>query len=128
MYATYEFYVTTFYGDVLTADNFSRYAGRASDYLDYITMGKAQAYDDANGALAKACCAAAEKFAASEAVNVRVADGEVASESVGSHSVTYRSSAELQAALGQQLLSSVQMYLLPTGLLYRGAPCIRHIP
>jgi len=127
-YATYEYYVNSFYGDLLTADNFDRYAGRASDYLDYVTMGKAAAYDDSTGALAKACCACAEKFSASDAIFARVADGEVASESVGSHSVSYRSSGELQAAIGKELLSTVQMYLLPTGLLYRGAPCIRRIP
>ena len=127
-YATYAFYANTYHGDILTADNFDRYAERASDYLDYVTMGKAQNYVDTTGALAKACCAAAEKFESSDAIAIRVANGEVASETVGSHSVSYRSSAEMQAALGTQLLSAVQMYLAPTGLLYRGVPCIRRIP
>lgn len=130
-YATYAFYTTTYHGDVLTADNFDKYADRASDYIDYITMGKAAGYTDSDDKLAKCCCALAEKFQSQDVEienSVGVSVGAVASETVGSHSVSYRSTAEIKAAFDAALLSVVQMYLLPTGLLYRGVPCIRRTP
>ena len=126
-YATYDYYVNTFYGDSLTADVFDKYAARASDYIDYITMGKAAGYNDENNQLAKCCCALAEKFGAFDA-EVSVAADAVASETVGSHSISYRSSADIKAGLDSALLAIAQMYLLSTGLLYRGAICIRRIP
>ena len=125
-YADYNFYVNDFHGDVIAGEDFDKYASRASDYLDYITMGKAQSYDDTNDALAKACCAVAEQIDLADSVGV--AAGMVASETVGSHSVSYRSGAEMKASLDASMLNAAQMYLLPTGLLYRGVPCIRRIP
>lgn len=128
MYATYDFYVTEFYGDILTDENFDKCASRASDYIDYLTMGKAKSYTDTDNVLARCCCALAEQYPSLDALTVSVADGEVASETVGSHSVSYRSSAEVKASWQANLLSIAQMYLTPTGLLYRGVPCIRRIP
>lgn len=125
-YADYNFYVNDFHGDVIAGEDFDKYASRASDYLDYITMGKAKSYDDTNDALAKACCAVAEQIDLADSVGV--AAGMVASETVGSHSVSYRSGAEMKASLDASMLNAAQMYLLPTGLLYRGVPCIRRIP
>lgn len=126
-YATFDFYANTFHGDSLTVDVFDKYAARASDYIDYITMGKAAGYTDANNQLAKCCCALAEKYGAFDA-DVSVAADTVASETVGSHSISYRSSADIKAGLDSALLGIAQMYLLSTGLLYRGVPCIRRIP
>lgn len=91
-------------------------------------MGKAASYDDADDRLKKACCAMAEQYAIADGVTASMASGEVASESVGSHSVTYRSSAEVKASLQASLQNAAYIYLTPTGLLYRGVPCIRHIP
>lgn len=125
-YADYNFYVTEFHGDVIPDEAFDKYAQRASDYLDYITMGKAKSYDDTTDALAKACCAVAEQIDLADSVGV--AAGMVASETVGSHSVSYRSGAEMKASLDASMLNAAQMYLLSTGLLYRGVPCIRRIP
>ena len=127
MYATYDYYTAEWYGTIITdSADFDKYAQRASDYLDYITMGKAKSYDDTNDALAKACCAIAEQIDLADSVGV--AAGMVASESVGSHSVSYRSGAEMKASLDASMLNAAQMYLLSTGLLYRGVPCIRRIP
>ena len=130
MYATYAYYTSEWYGSICTSEDWPKYGQRASDYIDYITMGKAATYTDTTGALKKACCAVAEQIAQSDALtaNITAAGGEVASETVGSHSVSYRSSTEVSAALKASMLSAAQTYLLPTGLLYRGAICIRRIP
>lgn len=128
MYATYNDYVSIYYGNAIEADDFDKYASRASDYIDYLTMGKAKTFNDVDNALAKACCAIAEKIANADSITASVGVAEIASETVGSHSVSYRSSAELKAGLDAAMLAAAQMYLTSTGLLYRGVPCIRRIP
>ena len=122
IYADYEFYVNEYYGDILTEDNFSKFASRASDYIDRVTMGRANAEIDA---VKKACCAAAEQYCRINSAKESATAGELASETVGSYSVTYRSSVELSAALEKELRGIVEGYLANTGLLYRGIPCIR---
>ena len=127
-YSDYNFYVNDFHGDVIAGEDFDKYASRASDYLDYITLGKAKTYDDTTDALAKACCAVAEQIDLANKSSMGVSVSMVASETVGSHSVSFRSGAEMEASLDASMLNAAQMYLLPTGLLYRGVPCIRRIP
>lgn len=126
MYATFAFYVSEYYGNIIPEEDFDRFASKASDYIDYLTMGKAKAYDDTTGALAKACCAIADQYAVADSIAASVAG--IASESVGSHSRSFRSGAEIKAERDSAILSAAQTYLLPTGLLYRGVPCIRRIP
>lgn len=127
-YATYEFYTTVYYGNVLTEENFARYAARASDYLDYLTFSKAKSYDDTDGALAKACCAVAEQISYKDTMRASFENGEIASESVGSHSISYRSGAEVTEGVEKAMSSAARSYLLPTGLLYRGLPCTARTP
>ena len=119
-YASYDYYVSSYYGTTIPEADFDRCALRASDYIDYLTMGKAKTYPDTEDALKKACCAIAEQICLTADIDVTA----VASETVGSHSVTYRSGADIKAGLDARMLSAAQSYLLPTGLLYRGAPCI----
>ena len=128
MYADYTFYAGEFYGTVVKTEDWNKYASRASDYIDYITGGKAKTYEDTDGALAKACCAVAEQMAISESISDSMSVAGLASETVGSHSVTYRSESEIHAGMKAAMLNAAQTYLFPTGLLYRGIPCIRHIP
>jgi len=129
MYADYTFYSDEYRGYKLDGDSFPRLAQRASDYLDYITLGKAQgAADDTR--LKKACCAIAEAFDEIEKAESSSKDGgEIASEHVGGHSVTYRSSAEYIVGVQKRLKEAARMYLGGTGLLYRGIPsCTPRIP
>lgn len=127
MYATYAFYVNSFLGDILTVDNFNKAATRASDYIDALTMNKARDYT-ADDAVQRACCAIAELMQSKDVAKASAASGEIASESVGSHSVSYRSGAEVSAAIDAEISKTATMYLANTGLLYRGVPCIRRIP
>jgi hypothetical protein len=52
--------------------------------------------------------------------NAASEDGEISSESVGSHSVTYRSGLAQADSLEAVMRKAVTAYLATTGLLYRG--------
>lgn len=131
MYADYEYYIETFYGNVLTSENFDRYASKAGDFIDYITFGKAASNADLP-AVKKCCCALAEQYMAIEAVKVAASakvtsDGIIASETVGSHSRSFRNGvdgAQAVSAAEAELGNIARRYLLPTGLLYRGVKCV----
>lgn len=126
IYADFSYYQGAFYGDLIQTENeFTPCAARASRYIDRITLGKAETYatlhpDDK--ALKNACCAAADQYLLIAKAKASIAsdDGEIASESVGSHSVSYRSGIESSATLEAELRDIVSSYLVTTGLLYRG--------
>lgn len=121
MYADYTYYTDTFYGNIVEETDFPRYATKASDFIDYITYGKAADKADLD-AVKKCCCALAEQYVAIESARARVASegGEIQSETVGSHSRTFRSGTEIAQAARAELGNIARQYLLPTGLLYRG--------
>ena len=128
IYADYAYYTDEFYGDAIPEESFVRCAARASDYIDQITMNRAKDYvalhPDKSGPVKKACCALAEQYMQISEAKARtmVEGGEVASESVGGHSISYRSSIDTAAALEADLRKIVISYLGFTGLLYRGIP------
>lgn len=127
MYADYAYYTGTYYGTILTADNYTGYASKASDFIDYLTWNKAQDNSELD-AVKKCCCALAEQYYLID--NTRAAlsavvtsNGEIQSETVGAHSRTFRSGADtasLVASAEAELANIARRYLLPTGLLYRG--------
>ena len=139
MYADYAFYTEDYFGTAIDEADFPRLASRASDFLDYYTRGKAaQATAEAvMEALAKACCAVADAIQADErakAIAARAAEaalsgsGEIKSESVGSYSVTYATTADYARSGAAAAVKDAraayaaiaQEYLANTGLLYRG--------
>lgn len=124
VYADYEFYTNEFLGTDLEEAAFNQNAVRASSYLDYITMGKAEKTPDLH-ALKMACCALAEQHQAFVSAQKRVssANGELQSESVGSWSKTYRSGSETMESVKMQMAAIAGEYLANTGLLYRGRCC-----
>lgn len=115
MYASYDYYKGTYFGNLIPEKDYSRVALRADQYLDYYT--RCRARDNANlEAVKMAACALAEQYY--EMDQLPVASGKQ-SETVGSYSVTYRSAEDIQRIkLG--LPGIVRMYLSSTGLLYRG--------
>ena len=126
MYASYDYYVLNYHGKLIPADDFEALATKASAFIDYYTLGRAGKNADLD-AVKMAMCACAEQYQSIEAAQERAAGGELASESVGSYSRSYRSAAEITANARTQLAQAVQMYLAPTGLLYRGGClCTRH--
>lgn len=105
-YADYSFYTDTYLGAEILESDFPRLALRASEYLDRITGGGAAAYTG-NEILQKAVCAVAEVWQANEE------GGELVSQSVGSWSKSFASSAKTK---DQRLLDAARMYLVPLGL------------
>ena len=123
-YASYEFYTMDYFGDAVPVSDFPRLAERASEYIDYITRGKAAKCADL-APIQKACCALAEHYQVIDKARAAAAseNGELAAQTVGSWSKTYRSGTETAKEYEAQLYSIAQRYLLPTGLLYRGGGC-----
>lgn len=140
MSASFDYYQQTYYGEILTAEDFPRYIKRADSYLDYITAGKVSDYlgDDTTGLDAAildkvrmAECAIADQYLVIEESKKTVAaesasGGAIASETVGSHSVSYRSGFETAQAAESEVYNIANRYLAWTGLLFRGIPCTRH--
>lgn len=138
IYADYDFYVNEYFGRTISYDDFPRLALRGSQYIDYITQGRAEAKADVE-AVKMCCCELAEQYqtidAAQELAQKSLAaaneDGlEVQSETVQSWSRSYRSggdsaqSAARAAAEGKAALYAIaQRNLARTGLLYRGGGC-----
>ena len=128
IYADYAYYPDEFHGDAIPEESYNRCAARASDYIDQITMNRAQDYvllhPDKSAPVKKACCALAEQYMQIYEAKARsmVEGGEIASESVGGHSISYRSSLETAATLEADLRKITTSYLGFTGLLYRGIP------
>ena len=134
MIAAYNWYVYEYRGDILNKEEFDKFATRGDSYLEQLTMGR---YDDDGlpestiKAVKMTECAIAEQCAREEAQSLEIASslgaGTLASESVGAHSVSYRSAAEIQKASEEAIRSIVYRNLGMTGLLYRGITCIRRI-
>lgn len=138
VYADYAFYADTYFGRAISEADFPRLALRGSQYIDYITQGRAEAQAELE-AVKMCCCELAEQIQtvetarelAQKSLAAGAADGaELQSETVGSWSRSYRSggdsakSAGQAAAEGQAALYGIAgRYLAGTGLLYRGGRC-----
>ena len=128
--ADFDYYKTAFYGVLIDdEEQYNRLATRAAVQMDYYTFGKATANADME-AVKMASCAVAEACLSIERASVAASgeSGELQSESVGSYSRTYRSSADISAAASAVIKSVLDQYLAGTGLLYRGVAvkCTRH--
>ena len=127
-YATWEFYTTVFLGNAIAEDDFPMLALRASEIVDDVTRGRAQAfYDKCATPVSKAVCAVAEIMVRQQAAMAIGEDGSarVASESNDGFSVSYEKginpdSKDGQEAFNAQIHAAIATYLRATGLLYRG--------
>lgn len=137
VYADYDFYTNEYFGRAISEADFPRLALRGSQYIDYITQGRAEVKADLE-AVKMCCCELAEKYQTIEAAQELAqkslsagSDGlEVQSETVGSWSRSYRSggdsarsAAQVAAENKAALYSIAQRHLARTGLLYRGGCC-----
>ena len=131
MYADFSFYTEQFFGSSIAEPDFPRLSSHASAFLDYYTMGKSKKSTDLHE-LKMACCAIAEQYqiieSANKVVSQSVSDsGAKKSETVGSYSVSYatgeentRNALSVSGGANAQLAKVAQLYLIGTGLLYRG--------
>lgn len=130
MYADYAYYTGTFGGTLVPATDWDRAAGFASDWMDAATFGRLTAGvpSEWETQVRRCCCEMAEQVHSHVFAGQSTDDGKVSSETIGSYSVSYRSSAETISALlhggtdglEDVLYSIVRRYLGRTGLLYRG--------
>jgi hypothetical protein len=113
-YATYEFYQESYGGDAIPLVDFQRFARRASEYIDMVTLGRAASYDDEENLVKKACCAVAE------AIKTNEEGGGIVAESVGKISRNYAASVTNTPTEEERLSTAICRYLMHTGLLYLG--------
>lgn len=124
-YADFEFYATTYHGNVVPEADFPRIADRASDFLDVITFDRLidglPDNDRAKTKVQKAVCAVAEKLYELELADKQalsaaaggtssggsggVTSGVITSRSAGSESISYASPSEM--ARGAKTWSAV---------------------
>ncbi len=122
MIADYEFYCNVYFGEILTTEDFPKYATRADAYLHELTYGR---YADPNlpektiTAVKMAECSVADLCFTTEAESA--VSSAISKETVGSHSVTYRTGSDAAKTLSARIKETAERYLLSTGLLYRGA-------
>lgn len=104
MYADYDFYLNTYFGNAISAEDFPRLSTRASDYIRSATNGLSDTVDGWQlEAVKKASCAVADALLDEEIMNAGAFSGEqaVSSETVGSWSRSYGSSSFSTAAAEQ---------------------------
>lgn len=134
-YADYDFYKNEYFGRAITEDDFPRLALRGSQYIDYITQGRAAGRADLED-VKMCCCELAEQYqtieTAQELARKSLASGssggpELQSETVAAWSRSYRSGgdsalgAAQAAAESEKVLYAIAVrHLARTGLLYRG--------
>lgn len=95
MYADYDFYLNSYYGNAIAEKDFPRLSERASDYVRAATDGLSDTVDGwAAEAVKKASCAVADVLLDEEIMTAGAFSGEqaVSSETVGGWSRSYRAS------------------------------------
>ena len=123
MFADFSFYEEVYHGDLLTEEEFPKFAERADTWLTERTMGRCSRpclSEMIRISLKKAECAVADALRSSEPTGL--SDPAVQKETVGDYSVTYRSSADLDRETAARVCDLITRYLAYTGLLFRGVP------
>lgn len=117
MYADYDFYLNSYYGNAIAEEDFPRLSERASDYVRSATGGLSDTADGwALEAVKKASCAVADVLLDEEIMTAGAYSGEqaVSSETVGGWSKSYRASAVSSAEvayLGDRKRDALLLYL-----------------
>ncbi len=122
MIATYEFYTGEYYGKFLTSEEIPEYATRADAWLSELTFDRYASPDLSESqlkAVKMAECAVADLWY--QLQTEQASNPAISKETVGSHSVTYRTGTEAASGWAARIYETAARYLLTTGLLYRGA-------
>lgn len=121
LYADYEYYTTTYKGS-LSKEEFEKSIMKSSAYVRRITFGRA----DENKELDEvklAACAVCDLIDNDEKVRSKHSGRVVTSENTDGYSVSYESGGNGETAddlLGRKIFDTLELYLMPTGLLYMG--------
>ena len=121
-YVDYEYYVDDFGGDAMAAADFNKLALQASMVIDQITFERAYAVIDADTdtelieKIKNATCAIAEEIQEQKTNGIK----NVASETVGSHSVSYVVNKDTRITSDQKIQKVAKLYLGSSGLMFGG--------
>lgn len=137
MYADYDFYLNSYFGNAISEEDFPRLSERASDYIRAATQGVSDRVDGWQlEAVKKASCAIADVLLDESILTASVYSGEaqVSSETVGGWSRSYRAasfSAAEADSIKTRKADALVMYLggLPafSGIFkVRSYPCPHH--
>lgn len=111
MYVDYDFYSTT-YGGSVSSTEFTKLEIQSSSIVDFYTLNRIDK-TDVSDKIKLAVCELVDYLKELEAIGGK----EIASESVGSHSVSYVTN---NTSSEDKKYSIVKKYLGHTGLMYRG--------
>lgn len=121
LYTDYEYYASTYKGS-LVKEEFEKSIMKASAYVRRITFGRAD--DNMEMEEVKlATCAVCELLANDEKVRSKHLGRAVTSENTDGYSVSFESGGNGETAdelLGRKIFDTLELYLMPTGLLYMG--------
>ena len=122
MISDFDFYQTEYFGKLLTSEEFPEYATRADAWLSELTFDRYSSPDLSESqlqAVKMAECAVADLWY--QLQTEQASNPAISKETVGSHSVTYRTGTEAASGWAARIYDTAARYLLTTGLLYRGA-------
>ena len=122
MISDFDFYQTEYYGKLLSAEEFPEYATRADAWLSELTFDRYSSPDLSESqlqAVKMAECAVADLWY--QLQTEQASNPAISKETVGSHSVTYRTGTEAASSWAARIYDTAARYLMTTGLLYRGA-------
>lgn len=121
LYADYEYYISAYKGN-LAEEEFEESIMKASAYVRRVTFGRAD--DNMEMEEVKlAACAVCDLIANDEKVRSKHSGRVVTSENTDGYSVSYESGGNGETAdelLGRKIFDTLELYLMPTGLLYMG--------
>lgn len=121
LYADYEYYISAYNGN-LAKEEFEKSIMKASAYVRRVTFGRAD--DNMEMEEVKlATCSACDLIANDEKVRSKHSGRVVTSENTDGYSVSYESGGNGKTAdelLGRKISDTLELYLMPTGLLYMG--------
>lgn len=113
IYATFEYYKSTFNGEIEDITTFNRLMREASAFLDYISQGRCSDFEDNDNKLKNAACAIVD-------IRNEYNNGTrgIKSETVGKVSVSYTDTSN--KTMESECYQAAKMYLSGTDLLYLG--------
>lgn len=113
IYATFEYYKSTFNGEIEDITTFNRLMREASAFLDYISQGRCSDFKDNDDKLKNAACAIVD-------IRNEYNNGTrgIQSETVGKVSVSYTDNSN--KTMESECYQVAKMYLSGTDLLYLG--------
>lgn len=128
MLANYDYYTNKYLGNSIPSNSFSKYSMDATRRINYYTQHRIEEKKITND-IKDACCEIAELLLKQDLLYDETIKNskEIASETVGSHSVTYTNNVNLkdkrimtEEELDLACYKICYKYLAHTGLMYRG--------